>query len=492
MFAMSLTGTTLGLLDPFVPSVSQPWDARRVQHFYQRIGFGASREMINQGLALSPGELVDQVIDNLVNAPDPVPPYWANWSWDDYGDDDDLYFQHKREFNMRWMREMIEEGIRAKLALFWHNHFVTEELVYSCNSFMWAYYNLLHRHAVGNFRTFVQEMGVNPAMLVYLNGNINVAAQPNENYARELMELFTMGEGNGYTQDDIVEVARALTGWRVNMYSCNNQVTFNANLHDNGIKTIFGHPGNWGYDDVHDLIFNSRRDQVAHYICQKLYRFFVYQEPNEEVVNELADTFKNNNWELAPVLRQLFKSAHFFDDKYINTCIKSPIDTMAGLFRLSGVTAPGELADNNISYLNYIIDQLGQEIFNPVDVAGWPGYHAWLNENTLAFRWAFSSDFLYGFFYNNEPVREKLRSLAIELVGPDQTDVVVITRALVQHFLKRELDPALLDIAVQYFKGEIPENYFEDGTWGLYYVEVPYQIINLLYFITRLPEWQLC
>ncbi|MBK8702558.1 MAG: DUF1800 domain-containing protein [Saprospiraceae bacterium] len=445
---MSLPGTMLGFLEPFVPSANQPWDARRVQHFYQRIGFGATREMINQGLALTPGELVDQVIDGLLAAPDPVPPYWANWTWDDYGDDDDLYFQHKREFNIRWMREMVEEGIRAKLALFWHNHFVTEELVYSCNSFMWAYYNLLHRFAVGNFRTFVEEMGVNPAMLVYLNGNINVASQPNENYARELMELFTMGESNGYTQDDIVEVARALTGWRVNMYSCNNTVTFNANLHDQGQKTIFGHTGNWGYDDVHDLIFNSRRDQVAHYICQKLYSFFVYQEPNEEVA-------------------------------------------MANLFRLTGVITPDELTDDNIAYLNYVVDQLGQEIFNPVDVAGWPGYHAWLNENTMAFRWAFSANFLYGRFANYEPIREKLRALAIDLVGPDQTDPLIVTRALVDHFLKRELDPPLFDTAVQYFKGEIPENYFQNGSWGLYYSEVPYQIINLLYYITRLPEWQL-
>jgi uncharacterized protein (DUF1800 family) len=484
--------TILPPLDPFVPNADQPWDARRVQHFYQRIGLAASREQVVQGLAMSPSELADSVIDALLAAPDPTPPIWANWSWADYEDNNDLYFEHKNEFRLRWMREMIEEGLRAKLALFWHNHFVTEEVVYDCNSFMWAYYLLLHKNALGNFRTFVEEMGKNPAMLVYLNGNINVAGQPNENYARELMELFTMGEGNGYTQTDIVEVARALTGWRVNRYSCENAVTFDPNRHDTGVKTIFGQAGNWGYNDVHELIFTLRRDETARYICEKIYRSFVYQKIDEQVVETMAETFKSNNWELAPVFRQLFKSTHFYEDRHINTCIKSPIETMAGLFRLSGVTSPDEISDDNIGYLNYIVSEMGQAPFNPVDVAGWPGYHAWLNENTLAFRWSFSASFLFGLFSNNEEIREKLRRLAIDLTEPDESDARRVTQELIGHYLQRELEPALFETALAYFKGEVPENYFEDGTWSVQYVETPYQIINLLYYLTRLPEWQLC
>ncbi len=482
----------LAPLDPFVPSTDQPWDARRVQHFYQRIGLGATRQQIEQGLAMSPSVLVDTTIDALLSAPDPVAPYWANWSWEDYDDDVDLYFEHKYDFRLRWLREMIGEGLRAKLALFWHNHFVTEEDVYTCNSFMWSYYALLHKYALGNFRTFVEEMGKNPAMLVYLNGNLNEAGNPNENYARELMELFTMGEGNGYTQDDIVEVARALTGWRVDMYSCENTVTFDPNRHDSGQKTIFGQTGHWGYDDVHELIFTLRSNQTARYICEKIYKAFVYSKPDEQVVDALAEIFKANNWELAPVFRQLFKSAHFFEDRFINACIKSPIETMVGLFRLCDVTTADELDEDNMSYLQYMVTEMGQEPFNPVDVAGWPGHRTWLNENTLTFRWNFCASFLFGLFANREGIREKLRQLAIDLTSADESSAERVTTAIVRHFLKRDLEPPLFEAALAYFKGELPENYFQDGIWNVQYTETPYMIINLLYYLTRLPEWQLC
>lgn len=112
-----------------------------------------------------------------------------------------------------------------------------------------------------------------------------------------------MGEGNGYTQNDIVEVARALTGWRVNMYTCDPTVTFDPDLYDNTSKTIFGNAGNWGYDEVHELIFTLRADEVARYICSKLYRFYVYEAPDPVIVEGMAQTFRDNNWEIMPVLR---------------------------------------------------------------------------------------------------------------------------------------------------------------------------------------------
>lgn len=490
---MTSSVSTLALLDPYVPSANRPWDARRAQHFFQRIGFGASRETLAQALTLAPDELVDQVISELVAAPPPVAPFWANWSWDDYGTNNDLYFEHKRELTNRWMLEILTGSPSSKLALFWHSHFATEEDVYDCPSFKWAYYELLHRHCVGNFRTFVEAMGVNPAMLVYLNGNINVAGEPNENYARELMELFTMGESNGYTQNDIVEVARALTGWRVTMYTCNNTVTFDPARHDTAPKTIFGQTGNWGYDDVHELIFTQRSQQVARYICSKIYRFFVYHIPDWAVIDEMAATFQENDWELAPVFRQLFKSAHFFDDKFMNVRFKSPTECLAGPFRLLGLQYPDDITDDWVNNLSYEIFELGQDLFNPPDVAGWPGYHAWINENTLTVRWDFTGGILYGPIAGNELTRNKIRQWAIDLMEGDVlASAESVTEVISRFFLKRDLDPRLLDIAVQYFKGEVPENYFEDGTWNLNYQDVPYQVVNLLYYLTRLPEWQLC
>lgn len=489
---MLTTASTLSGLEEYVPNSSKPWNADRVHHLHRRFGFGATPAQIEAGLALSPGDLVDQLVDGVLNLPPLDPPVWANWSSADYDlVDDAVYFDHKRELVKRWINDLIAEGARAKLALFWHNHFVTQELVYSCNSFMWAYYELLHRQCLGNFRQFVEEMGQNPAMLVYLNGNRNIASEPNENYARELMELFTMGEGNGYTQADIPEVARALTGWRVNMYTCVNQVTFASQYHDYGQKTIFGQTGNWGYYEVHNLIFNQRRDEVARYICAKIYRNFVYDRPDWAIIDEMAETFKNSGWNLAAVFRQLLKSEHFFEQHIMNAHLKSPLESILQPFRMVGLNLGDDYNDDTLGYLAYVSGQLGQELFNPVDVAGWPGYRDWINENTLAFRWSFMGNILNWYFLGSDSSKEKLRQLAIGLVGDQELDPAVYTAAIANHILGRTLEDNFLETATQYFKGEIPENYFENGTWNIYYDEAPYQVADLLYYLMRLPEWQL-
>jgi len=282
---------TVNTIAPFVPSASKPWNAQRIQHLYSRLGYGASLENIQTGLNSSPEELVDNIIDSILSMPAPEAPEWANWTYEDYNEDQDLYFEHQAEIAMRWVREigLPAQHFRSKLALFWHNHFVAEQEVYDCTSYMWAYYNLLHTSVLGNFRTFVEDMGKNPAMLNYLNGDVNFVGEPNENYARELMELFTMGANNGYTQDDIEAVARALTGWTQEMYNC-DQPYFDPNLHDNGQKTIFGQTGNWNYDDVHELIFTLRKNEVAHYICEKIYKHFVYEKTDTDIVNAMAQT----------------------------------------------------------------------------------------------------------------------------------------------------------------------------------------------------------
>lgn len=474
-------------LDPYIPSPQKPWNRQRVQHLYRRLGFGASKADIDAALALTPSDLVDQLIDGLVNAPAPDPPYWANYTTADYMDDNDLMNQHRYELSIRWLSEMLTDSHRGRLSLFWHNHFVTEENVYGCPSYMWSYFNLLHLHSMGNFRTFVQEVGINPAMLVYLNGNQNIADEPNENYARELMELFTMGESNGYTQADIPQVAKALTGWRADQYDC-TPAFFDAGYFDTGNKTIFGQTGAWNFQDVHQIIFTLRKDQVSYYIMRKMYKKFLYQDHDEAVVNTLATTFKDNNFELAPVFRQFFKSEHFFEDKFINAQLKSPFDCFLNLLRQAGLNYPDDVTDDTWGAIAYWCDQLGSDIFNPPNVAGWPGHHAWLNENTLTYRWSFANDLLFGYF--SDTAREKLRTLAIDMTN-NSNDPVLITSMLVEHFLNTTLLQEHLDIAVLYFKSDIPENYFEDGSWNLYWDEAPYQIVNLLSYLVRLPEYQL-
>lgn len=487
---MSAPTSFLNSINTYTPSAAKPWNAQRIQHLYLRLGFGASRTQILEGLTMSPDELVDSLIDGVLNMDAPTPEDWSYWTWSDYNDDIDLFQQHQYEIMVRWMREMPDATtqIRSKLALFWHNHFVTEYEVYDCPSYMWAYYNLLHVSCLGNFKTFVEEMGTNPAMLNYLDGDQNIVDEPNENYARELMELFTMGENNGYTQSDIEEVAKALTGWTQNNFECELPY-FDPDLHDNGQKMIFGQTGNWNYQDVHDLIFTLRKEQVKEFICTKIYKHFVYDRVDTDILAAMMQTFEDNNWELAPVFRQLFKSEHFFEDRFINAKIKSPFETYHSLIRVLGMEYNVDYTDDSIDYMTYITGEMGQRIFNPPNVAGWPGQRAWLNENTLTLRWAQMQDILFGTMASNDATRDKLRQLAIDLTDTSN-DVVFVTNAFASYFLNTELDAGTLETAVQYMKGEVPENYFMDGTWNLYFEEVPDQIINLLFYLTRLPEWQ--
>lgn len=476
-------------LAPYVPTSSKPWDARRVAHLYRRLGYGASLQQIEAGLQLSPSDLVDQLLDAAADMGTPDPPYWGGWTMNEYASNSDpnLIFTHRDELRRRWMQEMLDEGIRSKMALFWHNHFVTELDVFGCSAYLWDYFSLIHEYAFGNFRVFTREMGKSGAMLSYLNGNDNVAGNPNENYARELMELFTMGEGNGYSQQDIVEMSRALTGWRANEYLCTPPY-FDPAKHDNGAKTIFGQTANYTYTTAHNLIFSARSTQVSHFITGKLYRHFVASRLDNEVISGLAQTFRNSNWELMPVIKQLVKSEHFFEDSFISARIKNPLESMLGILKSAGVTAP-QVANNWWNALFYWSYLLGQEIFNPPNVAGWKEHHSWLNESTLTARWNYSASFSY-FLSTDETIRENLRSLALTLTsGSNDPDVIV--QALTRFFTGQTLEMVHHQAAVINFKAYIPENYYEEGLWNLYWDSAPYQIVNYLYYLVKLPEFQL-
>lgn len=476
-------------LQPYVPSPEKPWNKKRVMHLLRRLGMGGSPLQIQQALSADPTVYIENTLNGIKNRTLPTPPVWANYTADDYENagDDNLASTHRTELFDSIFTDMISDGLRTKLFLFWHNHFVTEHIVYDCNKYLWNYYNLLNKHCLGNFKTFVMEMGKAPAMLVYLNGNLNEVGRPNENYGRELMELFTMGENNGYTQFDVVEVARALTGWRCSQYSCND-VTFNNNRFDKNNKTIFGKTGNWNYDDVHNLIFTERKNQVAFYICSKLYAHFVYHNYDEEFVVELANLFIASNWELLPVFKAIFKSDHFFNEEFIGANIKSPMDCFMELARASGISATN--LKDRFNTFRYGSANLGMEIFNPINVAGWPGYHEWVNENTLTQRWNYCKDIISTF--TNTTNRETLRSLALGFCLPEEiNNPDIVTRKITEHFVGRNISDEQHETAVLYFKGDIPENYFEDGTWNLHWNEAPFQLGNLIVYLTRLPEFQL-
>jgi uncharacterized protein (DUF1800 family) len=282
-------------------------------------------------------------------------------------------------------------------------------------------------------------------------------------------------------------MARALTGWQAVDYLCTPPY-FDPNRHDDTPKTIFGQTSNFGYTTAHNLIFTARAPQVSHFISGKLYKYFAYQKIDPTVVEGMAQTFLNSNWEILPVLKQLIKSEHFFEESTMNCQLKNPLETMIGLLKNASTTS-AQVPQNWWNAIFYWSYQLGQEIFNPPNVAGWKGHHNWINESTLTGRWNYSSSVAY-FLTLDDTLKENLRTLAQTLTN-DSNDPTIITAALVDFFTGQTLEPVHLQAATINFKANIPENYYEDGSWNLYWDEAPLQIVNLLYYMVKLPEFQL-
>lgn len=474
-----------GTLAPYSPTADMPWNRLRVQHLYRRFGFSAPEEVITAALAQPPSVCVSQLLDAAEQAPNLPLPVWANWDINTYGDFNTEALAQILEYSRSWITAMQTQPGKERITLFWQNHFVTLVGEYFCPSWMVAYHQLLQRYAMGNFREFVYEMGKTPAMLVFLNGVQNTRFQPNENYARELLELFTIGIDGGYTQDDIREAARALTGWNGFSSAC-APIGFVPILHDSGVKTIFGRTGNWGYDELHDLIFTERAEAMATYICTKIYRHFVHpDEIDATIVAGLAQTLRDNDWELAPVFRQLFLSEHFFDAYVIGTQIKSPIDLLLGI--VSELALPSN--DDIGNYVYYGASQLNQMLLNPPDVRGWREDRAWVNTETLRKRWE-SFDFFLFNVYTNAPAW--LTSFAQTLTTPSANDPAQVARAVVDFFVPKGLHTEEeYERATSVFKWEVPQNYYDSGEWNLTWTTVPAQVALLMRHISRLPEYQL-
>ena len=429
-----------------------------------------------------------------------------------------------RFLSQLWIQGMMNEGVRHKLAFFWSNHFVTESGVYGRHStYLFQYYYVLHKHALGNFKDFVKDIGLTPAMLRYLNGDVNTKQRPNENYGRELLELFTMGEGN-YSQKDIEEAARALTGWKTVFYDRNLQKSFylpnkygeyrfTKSQHDYGEKTVLGvtytpdddDDGFNDYNQLHDIIFTQRQDAIADFICRKLYRFYVYEDVNEEVLNEMKDLFINSGWDIKTVLIALIKSEHFFDEEAIGNKIKSHVDWYVSPLKSVGLTFDEDYffydfrndnhAPNNPRgryLLARIFDRArvqGQEITNPVNVAGWPGYRTWINETSLVNRW----NYLRSIFNSDLPYdtsKDKYRQF-LKDISNNSNDPEVVTRAMIDHFVIAGLPETEIELCVIVFKEPVPSNYFDDGSWNLEFDEVPMQFLCLMNYLITLPEFQL-
>jgi len=474
-------------ITPYVPSADNLWDTKKVVHAYRRMTFGASQDQIDDALAMTPSEFVDTIVDAAVALPVTDAPTWGYWNFDNFTDYDTENQGFIEAWRLQTGYDLLQNGLRDRLTFFWMNHFVTELESYYYSPYMFQYYNLNQTYAIGNFQDFVRAIGTSGAMLFYLNGFQNTAGTPNENYARELFELFTLGLDNGYTETDIGFTAQALTGWN-HWTVTGDAVYFDESTWNPGVKEIFGQAGVWKYDDVIDILFAQRSTQVATHICRKLYQFFVSHEVSEfaetDIIAAMATTFIDNNFELEPVLKQLFKSEHFFNELAAGVIVKSPFDFLYNFITEANIT----YNDAVINALIYYAAVLGQEMYEPVDVAGWQRDRSWISSSFLTGRWQVIE--LYtAYILANFP--EDLRNLAINLSG-DSNDPEFITTVIADHLMGKEFFTLSdYDIAIDIFKGDIPQGYYDDGTWNLYWDEAPAQVAGLLIHLSKAPEFQL-
>jgi len=291
-----------------------------------------------------------------------------------------LVREQGRELRNWWVDEMLatDQPLVEKMTLFWHNHFTSSvQKVRFVPSLYWQNV-LFRREALGNFAKLLKEVARDPAMLIYLDGVRSVARQPNENFARELLELFTLGEGH-YSEADIKNAARAFTGWSIDRDT--GQFVDRMQQHDGGEKTFLGKTGNLGGDDIIAIVL--RHPRTAETIVEKLWREFVSLKPDPAEVTRLAGVFRDGGYEMKPLLRAMFLSPAFRDPANRGALIKSPVELVVGTVHVFGLPVPEK------TQLVRMMAGLGQSPFDPPNVKGWPGGESWITTNTLLLRQQF-------------------------------------------------------------------------------------------------------
>ncbi|MFY0606705.1 MAG: DUF1800 domain-containing protein [Cyclobacteriaceae bacterium] len=378
-----------------------------------------------------------------------------------------------------WMiRNMVNQStsLEQKMLLFWHNLLPVKMWDVFYGKLGYAYIEMIRSFAFGNFKALIKSLTLDNAMLLFLNGAFNNKEAPDENYARELQELFCIGKGpnSQYTEEDVRAAARVLTGWTLDwdniMAEENHNSVFYPSLHDTsdktfsafyGNKVIEGRTGAAGteeLDELIDMIFDN--DETALYICRRLYQFFVYSEIGEQteqnVIIPLATIFRNNNYEIKPVLEVLLSSEHFYDESNIGSTIKSPTDFLIGLWRTLEVQGveDSDLTLNYRQYQSFLwnMANFGMEIGDPPSVAGWPAYYQapsydkyWVTTDTIAARAITSDSLLYwGMWVTNElTVAADLVHFLEQLEHPEDPNKMIQESA--ELFLGIDLEQKVLD-----------------------------------------------
>ena len=379
-------------------------DEAAARHLLLRTGFAPTVDDVRPLLGLSPAQAVDRLLAEAAAetrraTPRLAPPAFTGAAiatpLGRLSEDERkraLVQQQLQIFELRgwWLQQMSQSPapLAERMTLFWHNHFATSQQKVRQPQGMWIQHKLLRREALGDFRALLHAIARDPAMLVYLDGASNRDRAPNENFAREVMELFTLGEGH-YGERDIKEAARAFSGWTVDRVDW--QAAFRPRLHDYGSKTVLGRSGRFDGDAVLDILL--AQPAAPRFVATKLWREFVSPEPASEAEGtELERVARRlvQGWQIAPALRELLLSEAFWADANRAALIKSPVELVVGSFRQFGVSQPDGMAAALMS------TRMGQALFMPPNVKGWPGYTDWIDANQLLERRRFAERLLRG------------------------------------------------------------------------------------------------
>lgn len=516
---------------------SGPWTRNEVQHLLKRTMFGCVKADIDYFASRT----MDQAIDELLNptaplpapplndytTPDPGVPVGTTWI-NNYTSDGTINSSRRASFKKWWAGVMINQdrSVREKLSLFWADHFGTETTTVGVANYIYNHHNLLRQNCLGDFKKLIKDVTIDAAMLRYLNGYLNSATAPDENYSRELQELFTLGKGPSvaYTEPDVRTAARILTGWRIN--NTTFQVFFDPTKHDVNAKqfssyynsaTIAGQTGANGAletDELINMIF--QKEEVSKYICRCLYRWFVYYKidagAEADVIEPMAVIFRTSNYNIRTALSTLLKSEHFFDVLNQGCLIKSPVDHVIATLREFKVVFPNINTEYSDAYgmWNYIrnwLSNMNQDIGDPPDVSGWPAYYQepsfheiWISSDTLPKRNQFT-DTMIGNGYTRNGKKLIIDAVAFTKSLPNPGDPnALINDALSILYRVPLSDTAKTQIKVQILLSSQTQDYYWTNAWNGYLANptdmATYTIINnrlksLYQYLMNLSEYQL-
>lgn len=465
------------------------WNTQSAAHLMRRAGFSGSpdeiQHVVDQGFNATLTELLqfENVDDSAMEAGLAAENYpLTRMNQNDVLNADPLGMNHW------WLYRMInsKRQLLEKLTFFWHDHFATSvaEIRFVDKQgipLMIDQNQTLRQHALGNFKEMVRAIARDPAMLIWLDNFTNVKAMPNENWARELLELFTMGVDQ-YTQEDVEQAARAFTGWTLDRRDLT--FVFNQNLHDFGEKTFLGQTGNFDGDDIIDIVFEQ--DVTAKFIARKLWEFLVCKDPSDELVSELARVFRESGYEIKPLVSAILRHPEFYSPKAYRALMKSPVELVVNFMREAELVHP--------DFTPFFTNQMNQLLFAPPDVGGWTSGVGWVNTSTLLIRYNYFNTFITYRGNGGAPPRpDQLAPDPIDLAAIIQKYNLTLASEVVDHFAQRliqeDLPPDTSNVLEEYLNKN--DSGVDVGFDITNPVTVDKKVRGLLYLMTLLPVYQL-